>query len=121
MLTNVAVTTILPVKNMERARKFYAETLGLKPLGFAPDGNFVFACGSGAQIALITKPDGTKAEHTAMSFDVADIRKEIAELEGRGVVPCLRQANTPWRNHPFAPSRSRNTQKRLSFPSMAMK
>ena len=86
MLANAAVTTILPVKNMERARKFYVETLGLKPLGFAPDGNFVLACGSGAQIALITKPEGTKAEHTALSFDVADVRKEITELERRGVV-----------------------------------
>ena len=37
-------------------------------------------------MALFPKPEGTKAEHTALSFRVADSRSSIAELEGRGVV-----------------------------------
>lgn len=85
-LTKAAVTTILPVKDMDRARRFYAEKLGLEPKGFAADGNFLFACGGDAHIALITKPEGTKAEHTALSFEVQRIERVIAELEGRGVV-----------------------------------
>jgi catechol 2,3-dioxygenase-like lactoylglutathione lyase family enzyme len=86
MLTKAAVTTILPVKDMDRARRFYAEQLGLEPKGFAADGNFLFACGADAHIALITKPEGTKAEHTALSFEVRQIERVIAELQGRGVV-----------------------------------
>lgn len=86
MLTGATITTILPVINMSRARKFYAEQIGLRPLGFAADGNFVFACGGGAHIALINKEEGTKAEHTALSFEVDDIEREIAELKQRGVV-----------------------------------
>jgi predicted enzyme related to lactoylglutathione lyase len=86
MLTRAPVTTILPVRDMTRARNFYEKTLGLEPKGFAADGNYLFACGGGAQIALIPKPEGTKAEHTALSFEVSGIEKVIADLEGRGVV-----------------------------------
>jgi predicted enzyme related to lactoylglutathione lyase len=86
MLTKAAVTTILPVRDMVRARDFYEKKLGLEPRGFAADGNFVFACGGDAQIALITKPEGTRAEHTALSFEVQDIEGVIADLKAGGVV-----------------------------------
>jgi catechol 2,3-dioxygenase-like lactoylglutathione lyase family enzyme len=85
MLGTAPVTTILPVKDMERARSFYEKTLGLAPIGFAADGNFVLACGGGARVALIPKPGGTKAEHTALSFEVKNVPRAIAELESRGV------------------------------------
>ncbi|MGH8679825.1 MAG: VOC family protein, partial [Burkholderiales bacterium] len=86
MLTQATVTTILPVIQMERAREFYQKKLGLTPKGFAADGNFLLACGGQAMIALIPKPQGTKAEHTALSFEVEDVEKEIRELTKRGVV-----------------------------------
>ena len=86
MLTKAAVTTILPVKDMARARAFYQDKLGLDPKGFAADGNYLFGCGGEAQIALITKPEGTKAEHTALSFEVRGIERVIEELKSKGVV-----------------------------------
>jgi catechol 2,3-dioxygenase-like lactoylglutathione lyase family enzyme len=86
VLNTAPTTTILPVKDMNRARSFYEKTLGLKPLGFAADGNFMFACAGRSTIALIPKPQGTKAEHTALSFEVEDVVKEIKELKQRGVV-----------------------------------
>jgi predicted enzyme related to lactoylglutathione lyase len=86
MLTQAPVTTILPVKDMDRARDFYEKKLGLEPRGFAADGNYLFGCGGSAQIALITKPEGTKAEHTALSFEVTGIEQVIAQLKARGVV-----------------------------------
>jgi predicted enzyme related to lactoylglutathione lyase len=86
MLTQAPVTTILPVKDMDRARNFYEKKLELEPRGFAADGNYLFGCGGNAQIALITKPEGTKAEHTALSFEVTGIERVIAQLEARGVV-----------------------------------
>ena len=79
------VTVMLPVRDVARARDFYERALAL-PLGDEkPDGKVVYHCG-GTEIALFPKPDGTKAEHTAVSFRVEDIRSSIAELEGRGVV-----------------------------------
>ena len=86
MLTRAPVTTILPVIDMDRARDFYERKLGLSPRGFAADGNFVFQCAGDSTIALIPKPHGTKAEHTALSFEVFDVVTEIAEMEKRGVV-----------------------------------
>ena len=84
MLADTQVTTMLPVKDMKRARRFYEEQLRLKPEGLKPDGKFIYRCG-GAEIALFPKPEGTKAEHTAISFRVPDIAAAIRELKSRGV------------------------------------
>jgi catechol 2,3-dioxygenase-like lactoylglutathione lyase family enzyme len=85
MLSESTVTTILPVVDMERARGFYEGKLGFKPDGPKPDGKFLYHCG-GAVIALFPKEGGTKADHTALSFEVKDIQASIRELQGAGVV-----------------------------------
>lgn len=84
-LTTASVTTVLPVKDMDRARDFYEHKLGLEPRGAMGDDEYVFACGGDAQIALIAKPEGTKAEHTALSFEVEEIEPVVKELESRGI------------------------------------
>lgn len=65
---------------MQRAREFYENRLGLTPQGLKPDGKFVYACGGGALLALFPKPEGTKAEHTAVSWEVANIAHAIKAL-----------------------------------------
>jgi catechol 2,3-dioxygenase-like lactoylglutathione lyase family enzyme len=85
MLENAPMTTILPVIDMQRARGFYENKLGLKPVGLKPDGKFVYATGSGAVLALFPKDGGTKADHTAVSFQVRDIAAAIKELKAAGV------------------------------------
>lgn len=85
MLSAATVTTMLPVKDMARARRFYEESLGLQPGGFRPDGKFVYTVG-GSTLALFPKPEGTRADHTAISFRVADIAASIAQLQRAGVV-----------------------------------
>lgn len=79
------VTCILPVKDMQRARHYYEANLGLTPVGEKPDGKFVYRCG-GTEIALFPRAEGTRATHTALSFQVDDIGAAIAALEARGVV-----------------------------------
>lgn len=85
MLSTASVTTMLPVKDIDRARAFYEGCLGLTPGGFKPDGKFVYSVG-GTTLALFPKPDGTKADHTAVSFQVSDIAASIAQLKRAGVV-----------------------------------
>ena len=85
MLSDSSVTTMLPVKDMERARAFYERRLGLTPGGLRPDGKFVYRVGS-ATLALFPKPEGTKADHTAISFQVPDISAAIETLKTAGVV-----------------------------------
>lgn len=89
-LTQAAVTCMLPVRDLDRARRFYVEQLGLQPAGLKPDGKFVLRAGGaggagGVDLALFPKPEGTKAEHTAVSFRVPDIAAAVAELQARGV------------------------------------
>lgn len=79
-----SVTCMLPVKDLARARRFYEQVLGLEPLGAKPDGKFIYRCG-GTELALFPKPEGTKAEHTALSFRVERIGDAVAALEQRGV------------------------------------
>jgi len=85
MLATASVTTMLPVIDMVRARAFYERCLGLTPSGFRPDGKFLYIVG-GSTLALFPKPEGTKAEHTAISFRVPDIAASIVELKKAGVV-----------------------------------
>lgn len=85
MLSDSPVTTMLPVKDMDRARAFYEGRLGLAPGGFRPDGKFVYAV-AGSTLALFPKPEGTRADHTAISFRVADIAATVDQLKRAGVV-----------------------------------
>lgn len=85
MLSNASVTTMLPVKDMARARAFYEGCLGLQPGGLQPDGKFFYSVG-GSTLALFPKAEGTKADHTAISFQVPDIAAEIQALKRAGVV-----------------------------------
>ena len=86
MLSPTSVTTMLPVKDVQRARAFYEGKLGFKPEGPRPDGKYLYRYRDGAYIALFPRPEGTKAEHTALSFEVRDIAGTVRELEQSGVV-----------------------------------
>ena len=85
MLANAPVTMMLPVIDMQRARAFYEAKLGLEPGAFKQDGKFVYHC-CGALLALFPKETGTKADHTAISFQVADVAASVKELKAAGVV-----------------------------------
>ena len=85
MLSSSRVTTILPVVDAERARDFYARVLGLTSLGKSGDGKYMFEAG-GSLIALLPKPEATKADHTALSFEVPDASKTVEELTARGAI-----------------------------------
>jgi len=83
-LVDCEVTCMLPVKDLDRARAFYEDGLGLAPHGLQPDGKFTYRLG-GTTLALFPKPEGTKAEHTALSFRVPSIEPAVAALKARGV------------------------------------
>jgi catechol 2,3-dioxygenase-like lactoylglutathione lyase family enzyme len=86
MLGNSRMTTMLPVVDLHRARTFYENKLGLAPEGERPDGKFVYRLGNGALLALFPRQEATRAEHTAVSFEVGDIAKAVKELSAKGVV-----------------------------------
>jgi predicted enzyme related to lactoylglutathione lyase len=85
-LTHRAVAMMLPVTDVDRARTFYAESLGLDYTGTNDDGSAIFALDGGSTLVLLPRPDSTPSPSTAMSFEVDDITSEIGALQGRGVV-----------------------------------
>jgi catechol 2,3-dioxygenase-like lactoylglutathione lyase family enzyme len=84
MLTDAKITTMLPVADVERARRFYADRLGLREVALAEDGMRVFEAGAGA-IGLRQAGPGAQSEQTALTFHVPDLEREVEELIDRGV------------------------------------
>jgi len=78
-------TTVLPVDDKERARRFYAETLGLPHRGVSDDGSELFGTDGGPMLQLMPVTDGKHSEHTTLSFEVRDIERAVDEMESRGV------------------------------------
>jgi catechol 2,3-dioxygenase-like lactoylglutathione lyase family enzyme len=79
-----SVATRLPAQDLERARRWYAEKLGLEPAEERPGGlRYQFPEGSFALFQSAGRPSGA---HTQMGWVVADIEATVAELRGRGVV-----------------------------------
>jgi catechol 2,3-dioxygenase-like lactoylglutathione lyase family enzyme len=85
MLASFPVVASMPAADIERARRFYSEKLGLKPVQIpVPDGA-LFEAGNGSQLYLYQRGP-TKADHTAATFTVENIEQVVDQLTSRGVV-----------------------------------
>ena len=84
MLDKSNVATRLPAQDLWRARKFYAEKLGLEPIEERP-GGLKYRCGNG-YFVLFESTGTPSGEHTQMAWEVDDIEAVVAELRKRGVV-----------------------------------
>jgi catechol 2,3-dioxygenase-like lactoylglutathione lyase family enzyme len=84
MLGEHPVEPVLLATDLEAARDFYHQRLGLQILGESEDG-VVFRCGGGTQLAVSKSSTGTADTQTQASWLVPDVRAEVAELRSRGV------------------------------------
>jgi catechol 2,3-dioxygenase-like lactoylglutathione lyase family enzyme len=84
MLARGRVATRLPAQDLERARRFYAEKLGLEPVDERP-GGLLYRC-SGTDFALFTSTGASAGTFTQMGWEVDDIEAVVAELKRRCVV-----------------------------------
>ena len=76
--------TRLPAQDLDRARAFYAEKLGLEPADERP-GGILYRVGD-TEFALFASGGRATGDHTQMGFEVDDIDATVAELQARGVV-----------------------------------
>jgi catechol 2,3-dioxygenase-like lactoylglutathione lyase family enzyme len=76
--------TRLPAQDLDRARAFYSEKLGLEPVE-EREGGLLYRCG-GTEFALYESAGAASGDHTQMGFEVEDIEAVVAELRGRAVV-----------------------------------
>jgi catechol 2,3-dioxygenase-like lactoylglutathione lyase family enzyme len=81
ILRHSDVATRLPVQDLERARLFYAEKLGLDPVEERP-GGLLYRCGSGA-FALFISSGASSGNHTQSDavFRLDDLRGDLPALE----------------------------------------
>ncbi|QGN57547.1 VOC family protein [Nostocoides sp. HKS02] len=83
-LATSAVSTLLPVADTGRAKAFY-DKLDLPFLGTNDEGSLMYQLSGGAMLMLLPREAGTQNPSTALTWEVSDLRAEIADLEGRGV------------------------------------
>jgi catechol 2,3-dioxygenase-like lactoylglutathione lyase family enzyme len=83
-LRSSRVATRLPAQDLDRARAFYAEKLGLEPADERPGGLLYRV--DGGEFAVFLSTGRASGEHTQMGFEVDDIEATVAELRSRGVV-----------------------------------
>jgi catechol 2,3-dioxygenase-like lactoylglutathione lyase family enzyme len=79
-----SVATRLPAQDLERARRFYADKLGLEPIEERP-GGLRYRCASG-EFVLFESAGAPSGSHTQMAWEVEDIDAAVSELRDRGVV-----------------------------------
>jgi catechol 2,3-dioxygenase-like lactoylglutathione lyase family enzyme len=84
LLAGSPVATRLPAQDLERARQWYADKLGLEPVEERP-GGLRYQCG-GVSFALFQSAGKPSGAHTQMGWEVADLDAVIDELRTRGVV-----------------------------------
>ena len=84
MLNPTRAAARLPAQDLERARAWYAEKLGLEPVEERP-GGLRYLVG-GCEFALFASAGASDGSFTQMGFEVVDLSAAVAELRRRGVV-----------------------------------
>jgi catechol 2,3-dioxygenase-like lactoylglutathione lyase family enzyme len=84
LLANSRTVTKLPAQDLDRARAFYRDRLGLTPVE-ERDGGLRYVVASG-EFHLFLSTGKASGESTQVGFEVEDIDAVVAELRSRGVV-----------------------------------
>ena len=84
MIGKADATPMIAVKDLDRARKFYEDTLGLETKDEM--GGELLMMKSGDTLINVYRSEfaGTN-KATALTFDVDDIDKEVSELKEKGI------------------------------------
>ena len=84
LLSISKVAARLPAQDLDRARAFYSEKLGLDPIEERP-GGLRYRCGTG-YFSIFESAGVASGTHTHMGWEVDNIDAVVAELRHRGVV-----------------------------------
>jgi catechol 2,3-dioxygenase-like lactoylglutathione lyase family enzyme len=83
MIGATMVVATVPVTDLERAKAFYGETLGLTFLWETPVA-VRFRCEDVSELSTFQRPP-IVTEHTLAHFEVTDIEAGLRDLEAKGV------------------------------------
>ena len=83
-LTSAHAVTKLPAQDLDRARRFYRDRLGLEPLE-ERDGGLRYVCGT-TEFHLFLSSGTASGASTQLGFEVDDLDQVVADLRSRGLV-----------------------------------
>jgi predicted enzyme related to lactoylglutathione lyase len=99
MLTRSRVDAALPAQDIDRAKAFYKDKLGLQP--FEDDGlNVRYRVADDTEFTVFRTMGSPSGTHTQMAFIVQDIAGEVKDLKSKGVTfeeydfPSLKTKNS---------------------------
>jgi predicted enzyme related to lactoylglutathione lyase len=87
---------MLPATDLDRARDFYESKLGLRVDRDATGYELRVHAGGDTVIGLYRR-EPTKADHTAATFEVDDVKATVVELRSRGVT--FEEYTSPMQTH----------------------
>jgi catechol 2,3-dioxygenase-like lactoylglutathione lyase family enzyme len=86
MFANTKAFSGFAVDDLDRAREFYGETLGLNTSVLDEEnGLMVLHLAGGRDTFVYRKPDFEPATYTILNFQVDDVEKAVDDLSARGV------------------------------------
>jgi catechol 2,3-dioxygenase-like lactoylglutathione lyase family enzyme len=85
VLTDSRAYSGFSVNDLDAARRFYTDTLGLRASDEEMDGIMRLHLGSGADVLVYAKADHVPATFTVLNFPVPDVEAAVDQLVGRGV------------------------------------
>ena len=85
MLADSAAFSGFAVNDLDAARRFYEDTLGLRTSDVEMDGLCRLQLGGGGYVLVYAKADHTPATFTVLNFPVPDVEKAVDDLVARGV------------------------------------
>jgi catechol 2,3-dioxygenase-like lactoylglutathione lyase family enzyme len=75
----------LPAQDIERAKAWYADKLGLTPVGQDPLGGAVYEFTDGTRFLLFQSSGQPSGTHTQLALEVDDVDSTFQDLRARGV------------------------------------
>jgi predicted enzyme related to lactoylglutathione lyase len=83
MLRSAPIYAYIPASDVSRARRFYEETIGLKPKEEYA-GGVIYECG-GTEVFLYPTNNAGTSKASQAFWRVDDVEAEVAELKARGL------------------------------------
>jgi predicted enzyme related to lactoylglutathione lyase len=86
MFENTKAFSSFAADDIDKAREFYSETLGLKTSTLDEENGLIALELAGDRTTLVyRKPDFTPATYTILNFPVDDVEQAVDDLTARGV------------------------------------
>jgi predicted enzyme related to lactoylglutathione lyase len=85
MLSSASVTANIPAADLDRARSFYADKLGLQPTADMEGEVLLYRTDGGTTFSVYRTDFAGQAGHTIAQFHVDDVTAEARALQSKGV------------------------------------